>query len=92
MHKITLLAGCALACVALSGCSTLGGIPGSAAAGVGSFNSTLDHLNTLVAQNCGGDIHFNYSPPLPPNINGNLACARSPAAPEPNPAPAPAKP
>lgn len=73
MLKTTLLAGCALACVALSGCSTLGGIaPGG---NPQQFLDNLDKFNAAAAQHCTGDGNVDWNPPLPPTGSLHLRCA-----------------
>lgn len=77
VSKITLLAGCALACVALSGCAgmSLGGLPTPGNANAQQFFDNLDKFNTAAAQHCAGSGNLDWNPPLPPTGSLHMQCA-----------------
>lgn len=64
--------------VALSGCSTLGGL--GSPVGLATNGNTqqildnLDKINTAAAQHCTGAAHIAWNPPFPPTGSMNLDC------------------
>ncbi len=73
--KTFLIAGFAcVAAVALSACSTLGGLPSASPAAQTAFIDNLNNLNAAAAKNCTGGGDFSWNPPLPPTGNLHLHC------------------
>jgi hypothetical protein len=77
MTKLTLIAGCALASIALSGCSTFGGLPGTSSTGanLAAIQGSLDKFNGAVAANCSGNLDVTQVLPMPPILGLHIQCA-----------------